>query len=92
MSKAQFTRFVEPGRVAWVNFGKKYGSLLTILEIIDQNRVLVDSEAGRQEFLINHLSLTKEVLKGVNSNTTHDQIVKLFEVFLFFLLLERKSC
>lgn len=34
-----FKRFVEVGRVALVNYGKEYGRLVVIVDIIDQNRV-----------------------------------------------------
>jgi len=34
-----FTRFVEIGRVAMINFGDDANKLVAILEILDQNRV-----------------------------------------------------
>ena len=34
-----FTRLVEVGRVAMVNYGKDYGKLVVIVDIIDQARV-----------------------------------------------------
>ncbi|KAJ0092678.1 hypothetical protein Patl1_25627 [Pistacia atlantica] len=34
-----FKRYVEIGRVALVNYGKDYGRLVVIVDIIDQNRV-----------------------------------------------------
>lgn len=41
-----FTRLVEVGRVAMVNYGKDYGKLVVIVDIIDQARVsAVSSEA-----------------------------------------------
>lgn len=38
-----FKRFVEVGRVALVNYGKEYGRLVVIVDIIDQNRVTPSS-------------------------------------------------
>lgn len=38
-----FKRFVEIGRVALVNYGKEYGRLVVIVDIIDQNRVTPSS-------------------------------------------------
>ncbi|KAE9452997.1 hypothetical protein C3L33_15084, partial [Rhododendron williamsianum] len=35
-----FKRYVEIGRVALVNYGKEYGRLVVIVDVIDQNRVL----------------------------------------------------
>merc|ERR1711915_658188 len=37
-----FTRFVEIGRVAYVSFGPHAGKLVAIVDVIDQNRALVD--------------------------------------------------
>uniref|UniRef100_A0A8C6C6K3 Large ribosomal subunit protein eL14 n=1 Tax=Monodon monoceros TaxID=40151 RepID=A0A8C6C6K3_MONMO len=37
-----FRRFVEVGRVAYVSFGSHAGRLVAIVDIIDQNRALVD--------------------------------------------------
>ncbi|KAL4558652.1 hypothetical protein LXL04_036853 [Taraxacum kok-saghyz] len=35
-----FKRYVEIGRIALVNYGKDYGRLVVIVDVIDQNRVL----------------------------------------------------
>lgn len=37
-----FKRYVEIGRVALINYGPEAGKLTTIVDIIDQNRALVD--------------------------------------------------
>jgi hypothetical protein len=37
-----FKRFVEIGRVALVNYGKDYGRLVVIVDVVDQNRVRTD--------------------------------------------------
>ncbi|KAL5998733.1 hypothetical protein ACLOJK_009678 [Asimina triloba] len=36
-----FKRYVEIGRVALVNYGKDYGKLVVIVDVIDQNRLVV---------------------------------------------------
>jgi hypothetical protein len=37
-----FKRFVEIGRVALVNYGKDYGRLVVIVDVVDQNRVMIE--------------------------------------------------
>ena len=57
-----FERFVESGRVAYVSDGPHLGKLVTIVDIIDQNRVLVDgpsTSVPRCEMRLNQLHLTK---------------------------------
>ncbi|XP_058070043.1 large ribosomal subunit protein eL14y-like [Magnolia sinica] len=54
-----FKRHVEIGRVALVNYGKDYGKLVVIVDLIDKNRALVDAPdivQGQMNF--NRLSLT----------------------------------
>lgn len=38
-SKMGFTRFVEIGRIALINFGENQGSLCTIVDILDGQKV-----------------------------------------------------
>ncbi|CAL4944285.1 unnamed protein product [Urochloa decumbens] len=38
-----FKRFVEIGRVALVNYGKDYGRLVVIVDVVDQNRAFIAS-------------------------------------------------
>ncbi|GFZ17686.1 ribosomal protein L14 [Actinidia rufa] len=38
-----FKRYVEIGRVALVNYGKDYGRLVVIVDVIDQNRIRVST-------------------------------------------------
>ncbi|CAK9813475.1 60S ribosomal protein L14 [Anthophora plagiata] len=57
-----FQRFVETGRIAYVCDGPHQGKLVAIVDIIDQNRVLVDGPASnvpRSEMRLNELHLTK---------------------------------
>lgn len=54
-----FKRYVEIGRVALVNYGKEYGRLLVIVDVVDQNRVLVDApDMIRCQMNLKRLSLT----------------------------------
>jgi len=63
-----FTRFVEVGRVALINYGPGAGKLCTIVDVVDQNRVLVDGPhpitgVHRQVIATKRLSLTDFVAK-----------------------------
>ncbi|KAK1428417.1 hypothetical protein QVD17_17251 [Tagetes erecta] len=57
--KMPFKRYVEIGRVALVNYGKDYGKLVVIVDVIDQNRALVDSpDMVRGQMNFKRLTLT----------------------------------
>ncbi|KAF5178423.1 60S ribosomal protein L14, partial [Thalictrum thalictroides] len=52
-------RHVEIGRVGLVNYGKDYGKLVVIVDVIDQNRALVDApDMVRSQMNFKRLSLT----------------------------------
>ncbi|XP_039116749.1 60S ribosomal protein L14-2-like [Dioscorea cayenensis subsp. rotundata] len=54
-----FKRYVEIGRVALVNYGKDYGKLVVIVDVVDQNRALVDApDMVRCQMNFKRLSLT----------------------------------
>ncbi|KAK7268849.1 hypothetical protein RIF29_21558 [Crotalaria pallida] len=54
-----FKRFVEIGRVALINYGKEYGRLVVIVDVIDQNWALVDApDMVRSKMNFKRLSLT----------------------------------
>ncbi|XP_016476709.1 large ribosomal subunit protein eL14-like [Nicotiana tabacum] len=54
-----FKRFVEIGRVALINYGKEYGKLVVIVDVIYQNRALVDAlDMVRSQINFKRLSLT----------------------------------
>mmetsp|Transcript_13246 Transcript_13246/g.26018 ORF Transcript_13246/g.26018 Transcript_13246/m.26018 type:complete len:137 (+) Transcript_13246:97-507(+) len=58
-----FTRFVEPGRLALVTYGPCEGKMCTIIDIVDQKRVVVDGPQSvtgvpRHMMPIKRLSLT----------------------------------
>eukprot|EP01119_Soliformovum_irregulare_P013234 TRINITY_DN3512_c0_g1_i1.p1 TRINITY_DN3512_c0_g1~~TRINITY_DN3512_c0_g1_i1.p1 ORF type:complete len:161 (+),score=40.53 TRINITY_DN3512_c0_g1_i1:60-542(+) len=70
-----FTKFVEIGRVAVVNYGPDSGKLVTVIDIIDQNRVLVDGPRSitgvpRHALKTQYLTLTDlkvDIGRGVRS-------------------------
>ncbi|KAK3028124.1 hypothetical protein RJ639_038985 [Escallonia herrerae] len=54
-----FKRYVEIGRVGLVNYGKDYGKLVVIVDVIDQNRALVDApDMVRSQLNFKRLTLT----------------------------------
>lgn len=77
MQPSIFKRYVQVGRVGLVNYGPDEGKLCTIVDIIDQTRVLVDGPANltgvrRQSLPLTRLSLTDIVVKiphGVRQKT-----------------------
>ncbi|XP_058125423.1 large ribosomal subunit protein eL14 [Anopheles ziemanni] len=69
-----FKRFVETGRVAKCAVGKYKGRLVCIVNVIDQNRVLIDgptSGVPRQQYSVNHLHLTKFRVRFPFTARTH---------------------
>jgi large subunit ribosomal protein L14e len=68
-----FTRFVEVGRVALVNYGPETGKLCTIIDVVDQTRALIDGPTkltgvSRQIITLKRLSLTDIKVKiGLNA-------------------------
>ncbi|XP_077283081.1 ribosomal protein L14 [Arctopsyche grandis] len=68
-----FDRFVQTGRVALVADGTDKGRLVTIVDVIDQTRVLVDgpcSNVMRKGLRINQLQLTKLRIKFPHTAST----------------------
>ncbi len=70
-----FKNFIEPGRVAYVNFGKDFGKVAVIVDIVDANRVLLDGPTTgfpRVQYPIRRLGLTNiklSILKGARTGT-----------------------
>ena len=70
-----FKNFIEPGRVAYVNFGKDFGKVAVIVDILDSRRVLVDGPTTgfpRVQYPIRRLGLTNlkvKILKGARTGT-----------------------
>merc|ERR1711872_1176276 len=61
-----YTRLVEIGRVAYVAFGPDEGKLCVIVDVIDQNRALIDgpcSGVARKAISFKQLHLTEHVIK-----------------------------
>mmetsp|Transcript_58255 Transcript_58255/g.126580 ORF Transcript_58255/g.126580 Transcript_58255/m.126580 type:complete len:144 (+) Transcript_58255:52-483(+) len=88
-----FTRFVEVGRVALINYGPDLGKLCVIIEIVDQKRVLVDGPGNdapsngardtegvhRQVISCKRLSLTDLVIPNLPRNAKKQNILKGWE-------------
>merc|ERR1712187_363312 len=60
---AMYTRFVEPGRLANITYGPCSGKMCTIIDIVDQKRVVVDGPESltgvrRHMMPVKRLSLT----------------------------------
>jgi large subunit ribosomal protein L14e len=63
-----FRRYVEIGRVALVNYGPQYGKLVVIVDVIDQNRALIDSpDMVRTSINFKRLSLTDTIFPIKNA-------------------------
>ncbi|CAJ0927874.1 unnamed protein product [Ranitomeya imitator] len=65
-----FKRYVQIGRVAYISFGPHAGKLVAIVDVIDQNRALVDgpcSGVRRQAMPFKCMHLTNFVLKFPHS-------------------------
>ncbi len=63
-----FTRYVQSGRVALVTYGPYLNKLVVIVDILDQNRVLVEgptSKIRRQVINVKRLALTNLLLEGI---------------------------
>ncbi|XP_046340433.2 60S ribosomal protein L14-like, partial [Haliotis rufescens] len=68
-----FKRFVEVGRVAYIAFGDDKGKLAVIVDVLDQNRALIDgpcSNVTRNSINFKALQLTPLKLKLGNSART----------------------
>jgi len=75
-----FTLFVQVGRIAQITHGDGEGKLVAILDILDQNRVLIDGPGiKRREQNLKHLDLTHQVLADVKSTSTTDEWKKAWE-------------
>jgi large subunit ribosomal protein L14e len=67
---------VQPGRVAYINFGKDAGKMVVIVDIADANRVLVDTPNAsfpRVLYPLKRLTLTTlkvpKILRGARTGT-----------------------
>ena len=57
-----FKRYMEIGRVAFINYGPEYGQLVVVSDILDQNRALVDAP-GQTRRVVNFKRLAITDLK-----------------------------
>mmetsp|Transcript_20560 Transcript_20560/g.42656 ORF Transcript_20560/g.42656 Transcript_20560/m.42656 type:complete len:134 (+) Transcript_20560:86-487(+) len=81
---SMFKRFVEPGRLALITFGPCAGKMCTIIDIVDQQRVLVDGPESvtgvkRHMMPIKRLSLTDlkaGIFRGAREKALKTQLVK----------------
>lgn len=75
------TRFVEIGRVTYVNFGPEQGKLCVIVDVVDSKRALVDGPTTgvqRQQMPFTRLSLTEFVIP-VKRNQSTANVAKIFD-------------
>ncbi|KAL8104884.1 large ribosomal subunit protein eL14-like [Apium graveolens] len=74
-----FKRYVEIGRVALVNYGKDYGKLVVIVDVIDQNRALVDSpDMVRSQINFKRLTLT-DITIDIKRTPKKKELIKAME-------------
>mmetsp|Transcript_26317 Transcript_26317/g.43953 ORF Transcript_26317/g.43953 Transcript_26317/m.43953 type:complete len:134 (-) Transcript_26317:227-628(-) len=69
-----FKRFVEVGRVVLINYGPDAGKLATIIDVVDQNKCLVDGPADitgvtRHVIAYKRIALTDFTVKIERSST-----------------------
>lgn len=67
-TRQTFTRYVQAGRIALVNYGEHLNKLVVIVDILDQNRVLVEGPTcalRRQVMNVKRLALTNILLEGI---------------------------
>lgn len=63
-----FTRFVQSGRIALVNYGPELNKLVVIVDLLDQNRVLVEGPSAgvkRQVISVKRLALTSILIEDL---------------------------
>jgi large subunit ribosomal protein L14e len=63
-----FKRYMEVGRVVLINYGPEEGKLATVIDIVDQNRCLIDGPesvtgVGRQVIPFTRVALTDLTVK-----------------------------
>uniref|UniRef100_A0A2C9K1G1 Large ribosomal subunit protein eL14 n=1 Tax=Biomphalaria glabrata TaxID=6526 RepID=A0A2C9K1G1_BIOGL len=76
-----YSRFVEIGRVAYIAHGADKGKLIAIVDVIDQNRALVDgpcSGVGRKDMNFKALHLTPYTIK-INHSARTGTVKKAWE-------------
>eukprot|EP00440_Ansanella_granifera_P016663 gb/GFBE01018102.1/.p1 GENE.gb/GFBE01018102.1/~~gb/GFBE01018102.1/.p1 ORF type:complete len:157 (+),score=52.49 gb/GFBE01018102.1/:1-471(+) len=84
LSAAMFDRFVQPGRLALITYGPCAGKVCTIVDIVDQKRVVVDGPQSvtgvrRHMMPIKRLSLTDlrmTLRRGAREKTLKKELEK----------------
>lgn len=82
MRRQTFGRFVEAGRVALVNYGEHLNNLVVIVDILDQNRVLVDAPSHnvkRHVHSLKRLTLTSIKLDNVERGASEEDVKKAYK-------------
>ncbi|CAK74040.1 unnamed protein product (macronuclear) [Paramecium tetraurelia] len=88
-------KFVEVGRVVKINYGPQEGKLATIVEILNDKRVLIDGPTTgvqRQVIPIRRLTLTKFNLKGATRGARTGVITKAIKKSDPFAQYQNTSC
>merc|ERR1711890_212501 len=57
-----FSKFVEIGRVCFINYGPLYGKLCVVLDVIDNNRAWVDGPGKDNNLILKELLLLSLLL------------------------------
>ena len=78
-----YKRYVEVGRVVLINYGPEAGKLATIIDIVDQNKCLVDGPeditgVSRQVISYKRIALTDLVVK-IEKNARQKSLKKAWE-------------
>lgn len=81
--KMPFKRFVEVGRVVLINYGPESGKLATIIDIVDQNKCLIDGPeeitgVSRQVISYSRIALTDLTVK-IQANARNKTLKKAWE-------------
>ncbi|KAK9996354.1 hypothetical protein SO802_021040 [Lithocarpus litseifolius] len=86
-NKMPFRRFVEIGRVALVNYGKEYGRLVVIVDVVDQNRALVDALDMVRRASINYVDRFKIMLAKIKrAGIVRQELAKLKKERSYYLV------
>ena len=74
-----FQRFMEVGRVVLVNYGPDAGQLATVIDVVDQNKCLIDGpQTGRQVISFTRIALTDLTVK-IQRNARPKTLAKAWE-------------
>lgn len=75
---------MQAGRVALVNYGEHLNKLVVIVDILDQNRVLIDGPTcglRRQVMNVKRLSLTSMLLEGIARGEDKAKVLEAYMKF-----------